>query len=319
MNKSLKSKKHLFSIYHPTLYLIALIVAFFFFSPLLSCKDQNKEGLRQKRKPERIVSLAPNITEILFSIGAGDRIVGVTSFCNYPAEALSKTKIGGFTNPNLEIIASLKPDLVIGTPNVGNREAILNLKRAIPADILLFQAENLEDFYKMIEGIGKATHEERNALNLNHKLRAEIERFRKKSSSQDRKKVLISLSIKPVISATQHSFPGMLATIAGANLIPSLPKSQGQINSYPIVSLEEIITLNPEIIIQTTMDSIDRASEIHLKRYWQQWSSIAAVQKQNIYVISGDLILRPSPRSVDGIELLFKLIHGESEIAEAKK
>jgi iron complex transport system substrate-binding protein len=313
---SLERRRHFVGNLAP---LLALILIFVFLISSPSCKGENSNNPTGKNKPKRIVSLAPNITEILFSLDAGDRIVGVTSFCNYPPEALSKTKIGGFTNPNLELIASLKPDLVIATPNVGNREAVLNMERVIDAEVLLFKVENIEHLNNMIEGIGAAIHEEKNAFMLSQSIHSQLQSFQKKADSMDRKKLLLSLSINPIISATSNSYPGILATIAGADLIPTLPKNQAQINSYPIVSLEEIIDLNPEVIIQTTMEPNDKAYEAELKRFWEQWSSLTAVQNHNVFVISGDLILRPSPRATDGVKLIFNLIHGESEIARGKK
>lgn len=300
-------------------HLFVLILTCIFLMSTLSCSVQSRESFINGKMPERIVSLAPNITEILFSLDAGDQIVGVTSFCNYPPEASSKRKIGGFTNPNLELIASLKPDLIIATPNVGNREAILNIKRVVNAEVLLLKAENMPDFYKMIEKIGTAIHKEEKALNLIKGLQSQFQSIQKITASLGRKKVLLSLSINPIISATSKSYPGILATTAGADLIPVLPESQVQINPYPIINLEEIINLNPEIIIQTTMDPIEEAEEIHLKKFWEQWSSLTAVQRRSVHVISGDIILRPSPRAADGVKLLCNLIHGESPIADDKK
>ncbi len=294
-----------------TLFSIILIIALSF--DLLSCRTNIEEETIQKDKPLRIISLAPNITEILFHLGAGDRIVGVTNFCNYPPEALSKIKIGGFTNPNLELIISLKPDLVIGTPNVGNKDAILSLKKSIKVDILLFKAENLEDFYKTIEAIGKAIHEEEKASNLLRHIKMEMDHLKNTADSSDPKRVLLSLGIEPVISAAANSYPGNLASIAGAKLIPPLQNIKGQINPYPIVSLEEIINLDPEIIIQTMMDPINEGEKDFIKSYWKQWESISAVQNEQVYIIPGDTILRPSPRVIDGVELLINLIHGQSE------
>lgn len=284
-----------------------------------ACLTEDRFDGKKKEKPNRIVSLAPNVTEILFSLGAGDRIVGVSSFCNYPPEALLKEKIGGYTNPNLEVIVSLKPDLVIGTPNVGNKEAILNLKKVIDADILLFKAENLEDSYKMIEDIGRSIGEEERAGKLVLSLKSEIKSLQKMASSLERKRLLLSLSIDPMIAATVHSYPGTLAEIAGADLIPSPSSSRGQTNDYPMINLEEIIHLDPDVIIQTMMDSADKMGEKRIKKFWERWESISAVQKQNIFVIPGDLILRPSPRAAEGVRFLFKLIHGASEIEGDKR
>lgn len=309
--------------------LIILIISFL--SLFLSCGGEQKEApsipTQEKslltpdnieetfpwNKPVRIVSLAPNITEILYSLGAEDCIVGVTSFCNYPSQALSKTKIGGFTKPNLEVIISLKPDLVICTPNVGNKDAVLNLIKHIDAKVLLVKAESLEDLYKTIEGIGKAIHEKEKALSLVRSIKMEMERFKSKAASLKRKKVLLSLSIEPVIAASANSYPGTLASIAGGDIIPSFKKGVHSFNSYRPVSFEEIISLNPEIIIQTMMDPINQGEKELFKRYWEQWNTISAVQNGEIYLISGDIILRPSPRAAEGVELLFNLIYDKSE------
>lgn len=320
-SKSIDSKfiKHFSSISLFVHYLFSFTFIFFLCFAFLACHTEGKVDEKRGGKPHRIVSLAPNVTEILFSLGAGDRIVGVSSFCNYPPKALLKEKIGGFTNPNLEVIVSLSPDLIIGTPNVGNKEAILNLRKVMDADILLFKAENLEDSYKMIEGIGRAIGEEQRAGSLVLLLKREIKNLQKMAAPLERKRLLLSLSIDPIIAASAHSYPGILADIAGADLIPSLSVSQAQINDYPMINLEEVIHLDPDIIIQTMMDPINEIGEKRIKKFWEQWDSISAVQEQNIYVIPGDLILRPSPRAAEGVKLLFKLIHGASEIEKGKK
>src|SRR5206468_11841757 len=93
---------------------------------------------------ERIVSLAPNITELLFALGLGDRVVGVTEFCNYPPEALRLPKVGGFVNPNAEAILALRPELVVATPNVGNR-AFVERVMAVGARVEVVQARNVEE------------------------------------------------------------------------------------------------------------------------------------------------------------------------------
>ncbi|MEW5807213.1 MAG: helical backbone metal receptor [Acidobacteriota bacterium] len=262
------------------------------------------------KAPERIVSLAPNVTEILYALGAGGRIVGVTNFCNYPPEAHLKRRIGGFSNPNLEVIVSLKPDLLIGTPNVGNKESILRLKEHFGFETLLIRAETMEDLYGSIIEIGEAIHEKEKGVDLARKIESEMESIRKKGVSSIRKKVFVALSIDPVIAATPLSYPGALAMLAGADLIPSISRNRSIEKPYLILSMEEIIDSDPDIIIQTLMDAGDQNGKRSLERFWRKWSSLTAVKNDRVFIISGDTILRPSPRAPEGARLLNKLIYG---------
>ena len=289
------------------LFLLSLCVILF----MLSCDNGNQRGSLStaRRKPERMISLAPNITEILFSLGAGERIVGVTNFCTYPPESLVKRKVGGFTNPNPEVIISLRPDLILATPNVGNREAVVWLKDHSKIPILLLKTENLSDLYDAIREIGEVIQEDEKASALVDGIRSEIQSTEKLARSLARKKVLLSLSVEPVIAASPNSYPGALVALAGGDLVPFNTRHDQNATPYPLVSMEEIIYSDPDIIIQTTMDSGDQSGEELLKAFWKRWSSISAVRHGRIFVISGDTILRPSPRAPEGLKLLYKLIH----------
>ncbi len=264
-------------------------------------------------RPERIVSCAPNITEILFSLGAGDRLVGVTNFCTYPPEATSRVKIGGFSNPNTEIIISLKPDLIIAGPNVGNREPIQWLMDHTDIPLLLVEIENLSDLYFAILAIGRAVHENMSASILSDRIKSDIESIKARSTSRERKRVLISLSIDPVIAASPDSYPGALAEIAGADLVPFDDDRLRTSRHYPVVSMEKIIQSDPDIIIQTLMDAEDSSAKGILTDFWKKWDSISAVRKGKVFIVPGDMILRPSPRVSEGIKLLLNLIREENE------
>lgn len=267
----------------------------------------------EEARPERIVSCAPNITEILFSLGAGNRIVGVSNFCTYPPEASSKVKIGGFSNPNIEIILSLKPDLIIASPNVGNREPIQWLMDHTEISLLLVNIEDLSGLYSAIRTIGRAVHENANASILSDRIKADIESINERSTSKRRKRVLISLSTDPVIAASPDSYPGALAEIAGADLVP-FDDDRLQISSnYPVVSIEKIVQSDPDIIIQTLMDVEDFPCTRMLTDFWKKWDSISAVREGKVFIVPGDTILRPSPRAPEGIKLLLNLIREENE------
>ena len=291
-----------------TTFFVILFSILYFFLFLASCRTappHNRSGSR----PERIVSLAPNITEIVFALGAGDRIVGVTQYCTYPAEAILKTKVGGFSDPNPELIIFLKPDLIIATPNVGNRDAVLWLKKHSAIPVPVVKTESLPDLYDAIRIIGNAINEEEQASLLAENIRSRIELTRTKTLALGRKRVLLALSIDPVIAASPDSYPGALATLASADLVPPGVEHGRKTSPYTILSIEEIIQFNPDVIIQTTMDSADQAHSSLLLDSWKKWKTISAVKNGKVLVVPGDLILRPSPRAPDGLNLLVKLIH----------
>jgi len=198
-------------------------------------------------KPERIVSLAPSNTETLFAVGAGDRVVGVTTYCDYPPEALNISKIGGFSTVSIEAVVNLTPDLVLAS--YGNGEATVNALRNLNLTVVATHPKNLTGILENIELVGNITGNERQADLLVLGMKEQIETITGKTEtlSEDVKpKVLYVVWSEPLYSAGSDAFPADLIQRAGGiNIVDS--------TGYPAVSIESVVDSNPDIIICSGM------------------------------------------------------------------
>ena len=254
--------------------------------------------------PRRLVSLAPSVTEILFRLGLGDRLVGVTKFCNYPPETAEISQVGGFSNPSAEKIVSLAPDLVIAIPNVGNRDAVNTVQR-LGIAVLVLEIRDLDGLFRSIREIGARTGDAGEAEALAGSLQAEISSLAARVVDLPKPSVLIAFSRDPFIIAGPGSFPGELIRIAGG-VIPI----EDSDNQYPRLGLEMILDIAPEVILMTAMDGEpDGNADAELLRSWNDWPTVPAVAAGRVHTVDPDLILRPGPRVVEGIRELIRIFH----------
>lgn len=255
-------------------------------------------------KPQRIVSVAPNVTEILFSLGLGTRVVGVSTYCQFPPEAQKKEKIGGYINPSLEKIIALRPDLVIGAAE-GDLKNFVDRLAGLGISVYIINPENVSGVIRSIENIGAVTFTVRGAQQMARTMRVEIETLRKRIQGRPHPRVLHVLSLDPLISAGKGTFVDDLIRLAGGQNIAEKATAR-----YPRFSMEEIIRQDPQIIILSSMRSQDpMAAE---RKWWHRWENISAVRLGRIYVLDADLIHRPSPRIVKGLEKMARVIHPEA-------
>jgi iron complex transport system substrate-binding protein len=279
------------------------------FYPVVKIKDDLGNEITFYEPPKRIVSLAPSNTEILFALGLNKEIIGVTEFCDYPDDAKNKEKIGGFSNPNLEKIYSLKPDFVFGVR--GNpKETLINLTK-LKIDVLAYDPKNLDDLFNLIITVGKITDKREEAYNLVSKMKEKRDSIIEKADKLKKKKVYLEIWNNPYMSVGENTYLNKLIEDAGG--INIAKKAKGD---WPILSQEFIITENPEVIIIAYMGQ--NIEEV-LKR--PGWENIDAVKNKRIYIINPDLIYRLGPRIIDGMEELFNLIHKEDlkEILKEEK
>ena len=201
--------------------------------------------------PKRIISLAPSNTEILFMLGLGDRVVGVSSICNYPAEAGKKEKVGDFFAPSLEKILLLKPDLILAGGGVQKELALKLSAMGIPT--ITLYPKDLKEMLLDVLLTGKAAGKEAEAVKLMNSLKARIEKVKEQAKKSKHPKVYFEIWNQPVTSAGKGSFIDELITIAGGeNIFSSINKT------FPEVSAEEIIKRNPDIIITAYMEKKGR-------------------------------------------------------------
>jgi len=255
--------------------------------------------------PRRIVSLAPSITETLFALGLDREIVGVTDFCNYPEAALSKPKVGSFISLSAEKIVSLSPDLILATADGNRKESVEQLVR-LGLPVYTVSPSNLNQTLRMISTIGRMTGREKEAHALVRKLQQRIRHVTTATEHLPRPKVFFQVGIDSLITVGRDTFLNELITLAGGVNI-----SGEETVRYPRYSIERILTAAPDVVIVTSMKG--EGSFEQVKKNWSRWSSLPAVRTGRIYLMETDLVFRPSPRIVDGLEELTRLIHPEAQ------
>jgi iron complex transport system substrate-binding protein len=262
-----------------------------------------KNLISAELKNKRIISLAPATTEILFSLGLDNEIVGVTTFCNYPPQAKNKEKIGTFSQPDIEKILSLKPDIIFATglEQASTAEKLKQLK----LKVYISDPSNMQELFTSIKEMGKLTHREEEALNLVNRMKAKIEQIEakvKRIPQDKRPKVFIEIWHDPLMTAGRGSFVDELIGLAGGlNIAYDAPRA------YSYFSPEEVIRRNPDCIIVGYMDEGQMQMRFENRLGWEK---IKAVKNHRIYSdINPDLFLRPGPRLVEGLEEIYKRLY----------
>jgi len=254
---------------------------------------------------QRFISLSPAATEILFALGLKDEIIADTTFCNFPEEAKKLPKVGTFSEPNIEKILSLKPDIIFTTgleqaPSVARLQS-LGLK------VIVSDPKNIFEFFASIMQIGKATSREEAAGLLIETMQKRITAIESQVAMipQDKRpKVFIEIWHDPIMTAGPNSIVNEILTIAGANNI-----AYDANRPYSRFSAEAIIQRNPDVIILGYMAK-KNTKDLVSKRLG--WKNINAIKNNRVISdIDPDLILRPSPRIVEGIEEIYKRLYHE--------
>ena len=253
--------------------------------------------------PLRVVSLAPSLTEIVFALGRGDWLVGVTDFCDYPPEARSKPRIGGPMTPDLERVVRLRPDLVLATADGNPRETLAQLAR-LHIPVFAVKPEGYAGILASAEAVGRALRAEREAAALVQDIQGRVAAIRRAVAGRPRPRVLYLVWADPLIAAGPATYIHDLMEMAGGENVVrerSVP--------YPRLSWEEVVGAAPEVILVAShRDGPDRPS---IGEAWRGWQSVPAVRSGRIIAVPGDTIHRPGPRVVEGVERLARAIHPE--------
>jgi iron complex transport system substrate-binding protein len=244
--------------------------------------------------PQRIISLAPATTEVLFALGLGDRIVGVTSFCDYPEEARKKPKVGGMSNPSLEAVISLKPDIVILSVD-GNPKEFEERLRSMKIRTYVFTSKRIADLPKGIRDMGLVLGVKEKAETLAADMEYRMNKLRSSQSPSLKNKVLFIIWPEPLIVAGPGSITDDALQILGADNI-----ARETASAYPKYSIEEVIRRAPDIIfIGKGQNSMNEVSEGLLRRL----KSTPAARNNKVFYVS-DYLYRLGPRTLKGIEEL---------------
>ena len=242
------------------------------------------------------------MTETLFAVGAGDRVVGVTQFCDFPPDAKTRPKVGGYVNPSVEAVLALSPDLVVVSPGPGNRDAALAMQRA-GLRVEIVAAETLEDSLAAIESVARLTGDVERGRTLAASIRAELDAIAKRVAPARPVRAFFCIQTEPIIAAGRDTLPAQLLAVAGGVNVVEAPR-------YPRLDIEAVAGAKPEIILQARMDL--SAGDAHVEdAFWKRWPSIPAVSSGRVVVLPDDLTLRPGPRVALAAEELARILHGD--------
>ncbi|MBW1997367.1 MAG: cobalamin-binding protein [Deltaproteobacteria bacterium] len=266
-------------------------------------KDVLGKEVTLQGAPTRIISLAPSLTEILYSLGLGGKVIGVTTFSHYPPEARKKPKVGSYINLNVEKIISLSPDLVVGTVD-GNEPGVVEILEQAGIRVYIVNPRNVEELLETIVRVGEVCGVPERAGRLVAGLKRRVSGIEETTRSLRKPLVFLQINIKPIMTVNRHTFHHDLIRLAGGVNMAA----EGKV-TYPRISIEEVIRRRPEVIL---ISSMERSGQFEKARQeWLKWTTIPAVRDGRVYLIDSDLIDRPSPRFIEGLELMAELIHPE--------
>jgi iron complex transport system substrate-binding protein len=282
----------------------------FIFPPQISFAgvftDETGRKVNVMAQPLRIVSLAPGITEILYEIGLADKIVGVTSFCDWPQAAKKKLQIGGFTNPSIEKIISLQPDLIIATADGNRRDTVQQLER-VGLSVYVTNPSDTDGIIQSILNIGVITGRQQAARRLTGEMQKRLDNVSLQIKGKRKPRVFFQIGIDPVMTVGRGTLIHDVIGRAGGINIAGLDTAR-----YPRYSAEGVMAGSPDILLFAPM-AHDR-EDTAVKKIRQQFPGVTAVKNNRIYSIDTDLIGRASPRIIDAIEQMAKILHPEIKV-----
>jgi len=261
--------------------------------------DDAGRAVTISQQPERIVSLAPANTEMLFALGAGERVVGVTSYDDYPAEVADIAKVGDFTGPNLEAVAAADPDLVLVTGGV-QADVITKLEQ-LGATVLSIDPQTLAGLYEDITEVGTATGESAAAAKVVADMQAAVAQVEQAVSGAEKVTTFVEIGQNP------------LYTVGAGTLIDELVAAAGGTNvvteaGYVPYSTEQLVKADPEVYMATLGSMSDPTA---LKKR-AGFESLSAVKNERVYVLEDNLVSRPGPRTVLGLKQIAEALHPEA-------
>ncbi len=255
------------------------------------------------RNPRRIISLAPSITEIIFALNSENRLKGVTLHCDFPIEAKLLPKVGSYVGLDLEKIVSLKPDLCIAIKD-GNPKHVIDRLESFGIPVYAVDPRNIDSVMNNILSIGGLLGAGEMADILVKNMRSRIRHVTELVAvTSHTPRVFFQIGATPVVSVGTRTYIHELIMLAGG-----INVTAGD-TPYPRFSREQLIALSPDVVIITSMTRSDAFEQVLAE--WNKWPQIPAVRNKRIYMADSDLFDRPSPRLVDGLETLVKLIHPE--------
>jgi len=275
-------------------------VAGLFQREIVLTDDFDRQIILQK-PAERIVSLVPSNTEMLFALGLADKIVGVTEFCNYPSEVSTKTKVGGFGAPSVEKIVSVSPDLVV---SASLHQSVVEQLAQLNIAVIALNPRTISDIMDNARLLGRATGTSRRAETLIQEMTNTLRQVDEKTKSvadADRPLVYFEIWHDPITSAGPNTFVHELITRGGGKNMAAEAATD-----WPSLSLEDVLARQPQVLLrghgmQTVQEVLARPN----------WGTVPAIAEGRVYLVNDDLVLRPGPRIVQGLLEIARALHPE--------
>lgn len=267
--------------------------------------DDLGRDITVEARPERIVSLAPSNTEILFAIGAGEQVVGVTEHCNYPPEVQERTSVGGFSAKNLsvETIVAQEPDLVVSAGSI--QQPVIDALTDAGITVFALDPSSIDDVYANIETVGAITGHSEEARTVIDDVQSRITAVTDVTDdipAGEQPAVFYEVWNEPLMTAGPTTFIGALIDLAGGkNIFADVEED------YPQVSTERVVQRNPDIILGPDSHSDQLTVAAISER--PGWEDIDAVQNDQIYLIDGDIVSRAGPRLAQALETIAATLH----------
>lgn len=284
-----------------------LVIGLWFVAPTEAeeIRDDLGETFSFSSVPMRVISLAPSNTEMLFALGLGNRIVGVTEYCNYPPEANSINKVAGFNTVNLEKVAQVRPELVLAIR--GNDMESLRSLRQLGIPVFSFDIQNLDQVSSALRRLGALLGVEKRANTIADSLESRVRLVRREIKDvPDKPKVMWGYWGDPIYTAGAKTMIDDVIETAGGKNMGRLAKG-----AWPQISLETVVQWAPDVIITTHVPGGvgHLLNEINRLRETDGWKLIPAVRSGRIHYVEADWLLRPGPRLVDALQSVAHLLH----------
>lgn len=254
-------------------------------------------------EPQRVIALAPSVTEVVFALGRQECLVGVTRFSDFPEAAKKLPKVGSYIHLDVERIVALQPDLCIGIKD-GNPLAAVSQLNALDIPVFAIDPHGLDSVMESVTAIGGLVNAEETASRIIDVMQKRIDDVTSKvARAQYKPKVFFQIGVSPIVSVGSATFIHELIVLAGGTNV-----SAGGA-AYPRFSKEQVIGMAPDVMVISSMAR--KAVFKQVKAEWEQWPAIPAVKSKSIFIAPTNLFDRPTPRLVEGLELLARLIHPE--------
>jgi iron complex transport system substrate-binding protein len=272
-------------------------------APALVVTDGTGRSVTLVAPPRRIVSLVPGVTEMLYAIGAEDRLVGRTDFCDYPPAARAKPSVGGMVSPSLEILVALKPDLVVATNSGNSDETRVQLER-LRIPLYLVDPHGLSDVLRTVERLGDLAERRARAAEVVAGLERRVRAVEARVAARPRPRVLYVVWPEPLIVPGRGAAVTELIGLAGGDSV-----SANGPEGYPRYSVEAAVAGAPEVIILARHGA---GTAPYAREKWERFAGLPAIRAGRLHAVDGDLFHRFGPRVVDALEILARLLHPEA-------